>query len=452
MQDRKGLRNEARPYKNLYSNFTGFCYIPTETCGESGSSPHVHDGVQEGDRVEKHPLETGRKNTQLATPSWTNAPFSAFLIRKPIPRKLTLAAKFDNFPAGAVRMVSTDTHASDNDPSSPQEQTKETPLKICKKESLATRSGTLICSPPEVKAVEDRADVSTSVTKVDSFSDSPLDETRVKCSPTQMEESASQENDKFSEKFPEGTIKVFKFSLNNFSTPVHLPVSATSNPDCERPLENLQAMETDTSTDEVISKLRSTDSKAVSEGEGRPFLLMEADVKSSLLETKIECDQSVSDQQLLEDHENNFLFTMDIEGLLIENQHKRKPRKRKKLQGSSDASTDRRIAFCGPSDTSSCEQSAINVAKCKKRWGHKRLKKDSTREEQNSKSEGVRKCFPNAFVSIRIPSAEIRDKLGEIQRAMVAYDKTLQSTLVSLDKLHLTLIILRLDSEEERVR
>ena len=56
---------------------------------------------------------------------------------------------------------------------------------------------------------------------------------------------------------------------------------------------------------------------------------------------------------------------------------------------------------------------------------------------------------PNAFVSIRIPSAEIRDKLGEIQRAMVAYDKTLQSTLVSLDTLHLTLFVLRLDSEDE---
>ena len=91
----------------------------------------------------------------------------------------------------------------------------------------------------------------------------------------------------------------------------------------------------------------------------------------------------------------------------------------------------------------------MSVAKCKNRWGHKRLKKDSTREEQNSESEGVRKSSPNAFVSIRIPSAEIRDKLGEIQRAMVAYDKTLQSTLVSLDRLHLTLFVLRLDSEEE---
>lgn len=112
--------------KNLYSNFTAFS---TETCGESGPSPHVHDGVQEG---KEHPLGTGSQNNQLATPSWTNVPFSAFLIRKPIPRKLTLAAKFDNFPAGAVRMVSTDMRASDDDPSNPQEQTKEPPLKICK--------------------------------------------------------------------------------------------------------------------------------------------------------------------------------------------------------------------------------------------------------------------------------------------------------------------------------
>lgn len=57
--------------------------------------------------------------------------------------------------------------------------------------------------------------------------------------------------------------------------------------------------------------------------------------------------------------------------------------------------------------------------------------------------------FPNAFVSVRIPSAEIRTKLGEVQQAMVAHDKMLQFTLVSLDKLHLTLFVLRLDSEEE---
>ena len=57
--------------------------------------------------------------------------------------------------------------------------------------------------------------------------------------------------------------------------------------------------------------------------------------------------------------------------------------------------------------------------------------------------------FPNAFVSVRIPSTEIRTKLGEVQQAMVAHDKMLQFTLVSLDKLHLTLFVLRLDSEEE---
>ena len=431
----------------MYLNFIAFWYIPPETCGESGSSLCVHDGVRGGEKVEEHPLGTERQKTQLATPSWTNVPFSAFLIRKPIPRKLTLAAKFDNFPVGAVRMVSTEMHTSDDDPSSPQESTKQPPQKICQEESLDTKSDTLICSPPEVKADENRADLSTSVTKVDLFPDSEL---RVKSSPTQIEESVSQENDKFSEKFPLEAIKVFKFSPNNFSTPVHSSPHAASNLHCERPLADLEAMETDTSTDKVLSKVRSNDSKPVSEGDGRPLLLMETDVKSSLLKTEIECDWSVSDQQFLEDHETNFLFTMDVEGLLIENQHKQRPRKRKKSQGSSDASMDRRIAFCGPSDASSCEQSAMEVAKYKKRWSHKRLKKASTREEKFSKSD--RKPFPNAFVSIRIPSAEIRTKLGEIQQAMVAHDKTLQSTLVSLDRLHLTLFVLRLDSEEDTKR
>lgn len=396
----------------------------------------MHDSVQGGDRVEEHPLETGRQKTQLATPSWTNVPFSAFLIHKPIPQKLTLAAKFDNFPVGAMRMVSTDMHTSDDDPSSPRESTKQPPQKICQEESLDTESDTLICSPPEVEADENCGDFRALVTKVDWFPDSPHDKLRT--SPIQMEKSVSQENDKFSEKFPSGAIQVSKFSTNN---PVHSSVH------CERPLADLQAMETDTSTDKVISKLRSNDSNPVSEGDGRPLLPMEADVKSSLLETEIECDQSVSDQKLLEDHETNFLFTMDVEGLLIENQHKRKPRKRKKSQGSSDASMDRRIAFCGPSDASSCEQSAMEIAKCKTRWSHKRLKKASTKEEKFSKSD--RKPSPNAFVSVRIPSAEIRTKLGEVQQAMVAHDKMLQFTLVSLDKLHLTLFVLRLDSEEE---
>ena len=56
---------------------------------------------------------------------------------------------------------------------------------------------------------------------------------------------------------------------------------------------------------------------------------------------------------------------------------------------------------------------------------------------------------PNAFVAIRIPSWRIKSKLQELQEAMVESEPNLKSCLVSLNKLHLTMMVLRLNSEEE---
>lgn len=55
---------------------------------------------------------------------------------------------------------------------------------------------------------------------------------------------------------------------------------------------------------------------------------------------------------------------------------------------------------------------------------------------------------PNAFVSIRIPSSQIRSKLEEIQQAMVEFEPSLKSSMVSLDKLHVTLMVLKLNQED----
>ena len=60
-----------------------------------------------------------------------------------------------------------------------------------------------------------------------------------------------------------------------------------------------------------------------------------------------------------------------------------------------------------------------------------------------------RRVSPNAFVSVRIPSVEIRQNIETIQRGLVDYDGDLFYTLTSLDKLHLTLCVLRLDSNSE---
>ncbi len=52
-------------------------------------------------------------------------------------------------------------------------------------------------------------------------------------------------------------------------------------------------------------------------------------------------------------------------------------------------------------------------------------------------------------MSIRLPSSDIRANIERIQREMVVAKRGLESAMVSLDKLHLTLMVLRLDTEEE---
>ena len=59
---------------------------------------------------------------------------------------------------------------------------------------------------------------------------------------------------------------------------------------------------------------------------------------------------------------------------------------------------------------------------------------------------------PNAFVSIRISSPEIKANMERVQQEMQHRDRRLRSTMVSLDKLHLTLMVLRLDNSEEEKR
>ena len=57
----------------------------------------------------------------------------------------------------------------------------------------------------------------------------------------------------------------------------------------------------------------------------------------------------------------------------------------------------------------------------------------------------------DAFVAIRISSPQIRSSLERIQNSMTAVESRLGAAMVSLDKLHLTLMVLRLGEEEERI-
>ena len=72
--------------------------------------------------------------------------------------------------------------------------------------------------------------------------------------------------------------------------------------------------------------------------------------------------------------------------------------------------------------------------------------------ESVDKAEATKRPSPNAFVSLRVSSPSIRCGLEEVQTAMVEKDKAVKSVLTSLDKLHVTLSVIRLENKEEEGR
>ena len=68
------------------------------------------------------------------------------------------------------------------------------------------------------------------------------------------------------------------------------------------------------------------------------------------------------------------------------------------------------------------------------------------------KTKVPKKPSPNAFVSLRIGSPSIRSGLEEVQRSMVEKDRAVKGVLTSLNKLHVTLSVIRLENKEEEQR
>lgn len=75
-------------------------------------------------------------------------------------------------------------------------------------------------------------------------------------------------------------------------------------------------------------------------------------------------------------------------------------------------------------------------------------------EKSSGKGNGStpKKPTPNAFVSLRVSSPSIHKGLQAVQDGMVAKDKAVRSALTSLDKLHITLSVIRLETEEDQER
>ena len=95
-------------------------------------------------------------------------------------------------------------------------------------------------------------------------------------------------------------------------------------------------------------------------------------------------------------------------------------------------------------DTSiSCEDSSIILAVP----GHTKTEDHPVQSAEKQNWEpNVR---PNSFVAMRIPSVEIRDGLKGVQDALVRCDRNMKHVLTSLDKLHLTMLVLKLTDESE---
>ncbi len=65
------------------------------------------------------------------------------------------------------------------------------------------------------------------------------------------------------------------------------------------------------------------------------------------------------------------------------------------------------------------------------------------------KSPKPKRPQPNSFVAVQISSSIIRQKLEEVQDAIVKYDNHLKKVLTSLKKLHITLMVIRMETDED---
>ena len=155
-------------------------------------------------------------------------------------------------------------------------------------------------------------------------------------------------------------------------------------------------------------------------------------------------------QKVTESDEGDFLFAMDVEGLLLEeDQVRHKGRKRKTPQSVYSSSASEHQLTDASSHTPGCYEDQETVRRQKRNWKKRKPIRNRGRTRVNDEDQSKsKKPLPNAFVSVRIPSAEIRGKMKEIQDAMLEKEKKVKSTFVSLNKLHITLMVLKVDGNE----
>ena len=199
--------------------------------------------------------------------------------------------------------------------------------------------------------------------------------------------------------------------------------------------------------------------------------------ESSLFESR---EAGCPDEEMQEQDSETGVRPMDVEGILLD-KHKisaekcviegtdETPREETnlsvELEGGStsiskQAVTDskrQRTASSSAAASASDTPTSSDSRNCQTHKRARLSKMDRDRGKRDKESNQTeryqrpRKVTPNAFVAVRVPSRHIREGLAAVQSGMVEKEKAVQSALTSLDKLHITLSVIRLeDGDEER--
>ena len=338
--------------------------------------------------------DPGPKDRHCDQALWTAVPASAFHIRKPIQRKpIVIAAKFGNYPAGAIKVSS----------NSPRNHfTGES----CSRESVEMKNFTKEQSP---------------------------------CRPTGHCDDIGQVSSL--QGMQDGQIK----SLVN-------PASRGKVAAC--PVSDLNNSPVSAASQRLVDSNSGPEQKKMATPEDSFVFAM--DVESILL-GKMK-SASPAREKASDSDESDFPFGMNVESLLLEEDQSKlcKGKKRKQpvsvhsTSGGSDPLPNASTRMSG-----SDEEDGEQVHKWRRRWKKRKLvnkkakgEHDDEADPSKSKAKKPKSPPPNSFIAVRIPSAEIRGKIKLIQDAMLERQKKVKSTFVSLDKLHITLMVLRVDDEE----
>ena len=106
--------------------------------------------------------------------------------------------------------------------------------------------------------------------------------------------------------------------------------------------------------------------------------------------------------------------------------------------------------YTNPSCSATNDNAKPSRASSKFRRRRKKIKLASIQSNDSTaspKKPGRR--APNAFVAVRVSSPEVHSKVAAMQEEMARFDSNLSATMVSTKKLHLTLMVMALESDDD---